>query len=332
MLSRFLLTALALAPLSPAPGLPTSADTRLEGEALAAAIEELATLVSERYVFPEDGARIAARLRERLWEGAYEDVALEALCRRLTGDLQSVNGDRHLNAYPLPADAGERPDPETLRLRQAEQARQGNHGFERVEILPGNVGLLVLNGFADAAVAGDTARGAMAFLANVDALVIDLRQNGGGDPSMIQLLCSHFFAERTLLNTFEWRGREGREEYWTTTEVAEKKLVDVPLFVLTSRGTFSAAEEFAYDLRCLERARLFGERSGGGAHPGDVHPVAGVLQVFVPNGRAINPLTGTNWEGVGVEPHVEVPAEKALDAALVEARAAAAKQRESRPR
>jgi hypothetical protein len=307
-------------------------DQRLEGEALEAAVQELAGLVAERYVFPVEGERIAEHLRARLWEGAYEGLALETLCRRLTVDLQSVNGDRHLNAHPTPADGGERPDPAALRLRQAEEARQQNHGFKKVEILPGNVGYLELEGFAPAEVAGETAVGAMSFLANVDALVIDLRRNGGGDPSMIQLLCSYFFAERTLLNTFEWRGREGREEYWTTAEVAGRKLADVPLFVLTSSGTFSAAEEFAYDLRCLERARLVGARTGGGAHPGEFHPVAGVLRVFVPAGRAINPITGTNWEGVGVEPHVDVPAEEALDVALAEARTAAAARRTARTR
>jgi C-terminal processing protease CtpA/Prc len=159
----------------------------------------------------------------------------------------------------------------------------------------------------------------MAFLANVDALVVDLRRNGGGDPSMIQFLPSYFFAERTHLNSFEWRGREGLEEFWTFEDVPGKRLVDVPIFVLTSSSTFSAAEEFTYNLKNLERATIVGATTGGGAHPGDSHAIAGLLSVFIPQGRAINPITKTNWEGTGVEPHLEVPAEQALDAARREA-------------
>ena len=106
-----------------------------------------------------------------------------------------------------------------------------------------------------------------------------------------------------------------------------KRLTDVPLYVLTSGRTFSAAEEFSYDLKCLKRATLVGERTGGGAHPGDVHEIEGLLGVFIPDGRAINPVTGTNWEGVGVEPDLAVAAPQALDAALREAHKAAAGRR-----
>jgi C-terminal processing protease CtpA/Prc len=135
-------------------------------------------------------------------------------------------------------------------------------------MLDDGIGYLALRQFAPAEVAGDTAVAAMGFFANADALIVDLRQNGGGEPGMIQLLCSYFFAERTHLNSFERRGVTQLEEYWTLPHVPGKRLVDVPIFVLTSGSTFSAAEEFTYDLKCLKRATIVGERTGGGANPG----------------------------------------------------------------
>lgn len=329
-------------PLLLAALLPTSAlvqTTRLEGPALEAAIEELAKLVDENYVFPEHGRAMAERLRAQLWDGAYEVNDLGTLAARLTTDLRSINNDRHLAVSVLPARAAAAPDPAQRQREREEEARRTNHGFRKLEILDGNVGYLALDGFADAGpagtptAAGETAIAAMGYFANAEALIIDLRANGGGHPSMIQLLCSYFFAERTLLNTFEWRGRAEREEYWTTAEVPGKKRVDLPLFVLTSSSTFSAAEEFSYDLKCLKRATLVGARTGGGAHPGDFRAFGGVLSVFLPNGRAINPITQTNWEGTGVEPDVAVPAEQALERALALAReAVASRRRASAPR
>jgi C-terminal processing protease CtpA/Prc len=239
-----------------------------------------------------------------------------------------VNSDRHLSvsvARPRGAEAA--PDPAQEERAYRQDLRRRNYGFRKVEILDGNVGYLELDGFIPLELGRETAAGAMAFLANVDALIVDLRGNGGGEPSMIQFLCSYFFAERTHLNDFEWRGRDGLEEYWTFDDVPGKRLVDVPLFVLTSSRTFSAAEEFTYDLKNLQRASIVGETTGGGAHPGDTHAIGGLLHAFIPQGRAINPITRTNWEGTGVEPHVKVPAAQALDAARREAVEAIAERR-----
>lgn len=307
-------------------------EPRLEGPELETLVEGVATELEQHYIFPDVAKEVAEHLRQRLFDGAYEGLDLATLAGRISTDLKKVNGDGHLNAWPLPQESERRaaPTPEQREREEREQARRSNYGFKKLEILDGNVGYLELTGFAPAEIAGETAVAAMAFFANVDALVIDLRQNGGGDPSMLQLLCSYFFAERTLLNRFERRGVAQLEEYWTLPHVPGKKLVDVPIFLVTSSRTFSCAEEFSYDLQNLERARLFGETTGGGAHPGSTHEIAGKLLVFIPDGRALNPITGTNWEKVGVKPHVAVEASKALEKALEEARAAA-QARRSKP-
>lgn len=303
------------------------------GELDAARLEGLVSGIGKQletsYIFPEVGTQLAQHLKQRLWDGAYENLELAALAARIGADMKSVNGDKHLNVFALPQGKAElqAPSPAERERARSEAARRTNHGFKKLEILDGNVGYLELTGFAPAEIAGETAVAAMGYFANVDALVIDLRANGGGDPSMIQLLCSYFFAERTLLNTFERRGVAQLEEYWTLPHVPGKKLLDVPLFVLTSARTFSAAEEFSYDLKNLKRATLVGERTGGGANPGSVHEIDGLLGVFIPDGRAVNPITGTNWEGVGVEPDVAVQASEALDTALRAARTAAEARR-----
>jgi hypothetical protein len=329
MLSAFLLL-LASIPCAPAAPIAQreQAMVELEPEKLEGLVEALATKIEDLYVFPDVAHQIGAKLRERLYAGAYEGVGLETLTVRLTTDLRSVNNDKHLGVSPLRPRQQERaPDPAQQDREFRAEMRRSNYGFQKVEILDGNIGYLELSGFASLELGRDTAAGAMAFLANVDALIFDLRRNGGGDPTMIQFLTTYLLAERTHLNSFEWRGRDGLEEFWTFDEVPGKRLVDVPVFVLTSSSTFSAAEEFTYNLRNLERATIVGATTGGGAHPGGGHEIAGLIGVFIPQGRAINPITKTNWEGVGVEPHVKVPAEQALDAAKREAARAIAERR-----
>ncbi|HEX2162516.1 MAG TPA: S41 family peptidase, partial [Thermoanaerobaculia bacterium] len=132
----------------------------------------------------------------------------------------------------------------------------------------------------------------------------------------IQLLSSYLFAEPTHLNSFYIRRGDRTEQFWTQAHVDGRRMAEVPVYVLTSRRTFSAAEEFTYNLRNLERATIVGETTGGGAHPVEAHAIEGYpVRAMVPFGRAINPVTGTNWEGTGVAPHVEVPADQALDRA-----------------
>jgi tetratricopeptide (TPR) repeat protein len=234
-----------------------------------------------------------------------------------------------MRVRPVPADepAG---DPAAAMAAARRRMRAENYGFVRVEVLEGNVGYLDFRFFAPVEEARETAAAAMRLLANVDALVFDLRQNGGGSPDMVQFLCSYLFDERTHLNSLYWREGDRTEAFWTLDDLPGPRLADVPVFVLTAERTFSGAEEFAYNLRTRERATLVGETTGGGANPGGFMPVSDRLGIFVPTGRAVNPVTGTNWEGTGVEPHVAVPAEEAYDRGLALAREAAEAYRAER--
>jgi C-terminal processing protease CtpA/Prc len=187
-------------------------------------------------------------------------------------------------------------------------------------LLEGNVGYVDLRGFHEASGGGATAVAAMNFLAYADAIIFDLRQNGGGSPSMIQLITSYLLDEPTHLNSFYIRKDDTTKQFWTQAWVDGPKMSDALVYVLTSSSTFSGAEEFTYNLKNLKRGTIIGETTGGGAHPVDGRIFANLnVGMSLPFGRAVNPITGTNWEGTGVAPDIEVPQEKALDVAHLEA-------------
>ena len=170
--------------------------------------------------------------------------------------------------------------------------------------------------FAESANAFRTASAAMNFLSNTDALLIDLRENGGGSPLMIQMISSYLFESyEEHLNSFFYRPADETRQFWTLPYVPGKKIPDIPVFVLTSNRTFSAAEEFTYNLKNMERATIVGDTTGGGAHPIDRIELNNNFGVSIPIGRAVNPITNTNWEGTGIEPHVVCDIAKAKDVA-----------------
>jgi hypothetical protein len=311
---------LAVLPASGAPPEPPAVDAADRQAIVDGVIEGM----TEIYVFPDVAERMAEHLRGRLADGAYDELdEMIAFTDALTEDLQSISHDKHLRVRWDPADpGGARPSDEERQARFAERLRRDNYCFHELRRLDGNVGYLRLDCFASVETgrAGATAVAAMSFLAGSDGLIIDLRGNGGGSPSMIQLLSSYLFDEPTHLNSFYIRKSDETRQFWTQGHVQGPRMTDVPVWVLTSGRTFSAAEEFTYNLKHLERATIVGETTGGGAHPVETYPIEGrQAMLIVPFGRAVNPVTGTNWEGAGVAPHREVPADAALAAAHAEA-------------
>jgi retinol-binding protein 3 len=295
-------------------------DLTITAEQRAEVIDGALKKLTDHYVYPEKAKEMVTAIRDRQEKKEYDTItSARLLTEKLTDHLQGVSHDKHLRVFfthdPLPKP--QKPSPEERERRRA-MAGKMNYGFEKVVRLDGNIGLLELRGFMDPEVGGETAAAAMTFLANTDALIIDLRQNGGGTPAMVALLCSYLFAgERKHLNDLAWREPAGEriDQWWTLPHVAGKKYGDKDVYILTSKRTFSAAEEFTYNLQALKRATVVGETTGGGAHPGGVQPINDHFAIWLPSGRAINPVTKTNWEGTGVKPDVEVPADQALETA-----------------
>jgi C-terminal processing protease CtpA/Prc len=274
------------------------------------------------YVFPEVAAKMEAAVRKHEADHAYDAItSAKIFADRLTSDLRSVSHDLHLHMVysnaPFNRNVSQEPSPAEIEAMK-KSAKSVNYGFEKLEILEGNVGYLSLRGFMSADLAGDTAAAAMRYLSNTDALIIDLRRNGGGDPEMVQVLCSYLFDQPTHLNDLYFRPDNSTRQYWSLPYVPGPRYVNKPVYVLTSKRTFSGAEEFTYNLKNLKRATIVGETTGGGAHPGGEDVINAHFAVWVPIGRAINPITKINWEGTGVKPDIETPEALALKTAQID--------------
>jgi C-terminal processing protease CtpA/Prc len=240
----------------------------------------------------------------------------DAFAGQLTEDLQAVSHDKHLrvnfNPFKTPPRAEPTPEDET---RFHHQMEHDNCAFDKVEILPNNIGYIKFDGFMDASFCGPTVNAAMGFVAHTDALIFDIRQNGGGQPAMVTLVASYLFERPTHLIDIYNRKEDSTTQNWTLSYLPGPRLTKQPVFVLTSKRTFSGAEEFAFDLKNQKRATIVGETTGGGAHPVSGHPVADYFMVGVPFAKSLDPVTKTNWEGTGVEPDVKVAADDALSTA-----------------
>lgn len=283
-------------------------------------VASAARLLEELYVFPDVGKRMATVLRSAEQRGAYRDITDgQVFALRLHDDLQAVTHDEHLGLHfseqvVLQDDAGQHHESDAA---SRQRVLSSNCGFEKVEHLSPNIGYLKVDEFDDPVTCAPIAAAAMNFLANSDALIIDMRDNHGGRGLSI---IDYLFAKPTHFMDTYMRQAHAIHEGWTSPHVLGKKFVGKPVFVLTSRRTFSAGEAFCYALKTLRRATLIGETTGGGAHPMEVHRIDDHFSISVPVGQSISPITHTDWEGTGVEPDFEVPASEALDEALRRAR------------
>ncbi len=251
--------------------------------------------------------------------------SFDAFAKTLTADLYSVAHDRHIQVFCTGTKSGSygaevSKDAKSDRVRSDGASR--NFGFEKLERLPGNIGYLDFRGFWSGEGATNTAVAAVGFLANADAVIIDLRDNVGGRASMLTFLASYLFprGQRVHLYDIQTRGQEQSEQFWTFEHVPGPSLADRDLYVLTSHRTFSAGEGLAYFLQAQKRAVIVGEMTGGGANPvGAPLTLDEHFAVIIPNARIISPVTKGNWEGTGVKPDIEVSADLALKTAHLSA-------------
>lgn len=312
------------------PDMPASA-AYVDAAERARVLARTAVLLDSFYVFPGSARRMADTIRARQARGAYDaDRAGPLFARHLERDLLAVSHDKHLSmqfsATPLPP-AFQEIDGRPVRTAEDEArertvGERTNCSFARAERLEGNIGYLKVDGFQEPSVCAATAAAAMTFVGGTRALIIDLRENGGGRPPMVSLLASYLFDRRTHLNDLYTRYTNRTEQFFTSDSLAGRRYgAAKPVFVLTSANTFSGGEEFTNDLKELKRATIIGETTGGGAHPVRGRRIDDHFMLAVPFARAINPISHGNWEGAGVTPDVKVPAAEALDTALRMARA-----------
>lgn len=327
---------------------PVASAPSIDGTVQRAVIDSVAVSLEKGYVDADTGRRIAHHLRRRLQDGAYAThTDPVAFAMAVSTDLKAINGDKHLFLMwsggmpatgPVPimrspgggAPGGGAPivAPGPVVPPTGNAERLINHGLRKAEILPGNVGYLLIDEFAGGDGFADAIAGALRFLERTDALIIDVRNNRGGHGEMSHLLFSHFLPA-TPVPTIRVRDRQrGVDEVIRSDSVVPgPRRTDVPLFVLTSRATVSAAEEFAFVLRRLGRATIVGDRTSGAGHMNTLSSVGHGFTVSVSFARVSDPVTGAEWEKVGVQPTLVAAPSAALEVAHAQAMRAIADQR-----
>lgn len=299
---------------APAPPAPPALTAQQRVEVLQALSGKLNT----NYVFPEVATQINQALAAKV-QAYGPSVSAPEFADLMSKDLRALGNDKHFRVFYDPQfreDGSPDAVPTAAQMeRQRAQVAQLGFGIEKLQRLPGNVAYLELRGFGPPDLVGPGYAAAMSLVDGSDALILDLRRNGGGAPASVALLMSHFFAlgDERHLNDIYTRSTGKTQQYWTTASASTR--YTKPVYVLTSARTFSGGEECAYDFQTQKRAVLVGQTTGGGANAGDRFSLGHGLVVNIPTARAINPITQTNWEHVGVKPDIEVPAAQAQQTA-----------------
>jgi hypothetical protein len=296
--------------------------TTMTSDQRAAAVAAIIAAVETRYVFPERVAAIRDRLNEGLSSGRYNAAERGSFAELISADLRASSEDGHVYLLNDPAQyaaaitsEGEVFDNPEFQAIWAAAARRSNNGLTEMRILPGNVRYLRINQFhwvADRT--GQAYDDAMRFLRDGDAVIIDMRGNGGGDHAAVRYLLSHFMKPDQLDITFLEAGEEPVQSR-TLDHLPAGRLTGKPLYVLTSPQVGSAAEAFAYDVQQFHLGTLVGSTTAGAANNNTFVPIAPGFMLSISYGRPVHPVSGTNWEGVGVSPDVAVDPATALDAA-----------------
>ena len=291
-------------------------------------IKELCKKIEEYYVFPEIAEKISHFLLNKLEQGLYNGIIDPVNFERvISNDMVKVSNDLHFYFEYDPSmaqillqkgdDEKEESEDEFLEFKSHLKYEQyKNFHIIKAERLPGNIGYIKLNDFPPAEYAGDAIVGALQFLGNSNAFIFDIRNNGGGYPSMVALIISYFMAPDTKLLTSIYERK--KDEYFqslTLPYLPGKRFPETPIYVLISPRTASGAEEFAYNLKMMKRATLVGETTRGAANPVDIFPILDKFVIWLPIGRPINPISKDNWEGKGVSPHIKISQEDALEKA-----------------
>ncbi|HZG44771.1 MAG TPA: S41 family peptidase [Allosphingosinicella sp.] len=303
-------------------GAPRQASTATAQRAVhaQAVVGEVRKILAERYVLPERRPALDAVLAEGLSSGRYRVTDPRQLATLINADLERVGKDKHLNFDYNPDQAtmmaaGRRETaPDNSGYERMVRGR--NHGIMELKVLPGNVRYMDYRGFdwigPETAAALDTA---MNFLAGGDAVIIDIRRNGGGSPAAVQYITSHFMEAGKPLMTFHMNGEASPDTTATLTELKAPRMIGKPLYVLTSGSSASAAEEFAGHVAGYKLGELVGETTAGAGFRNDLVPIAGQFVLSVSVGRAVLAATGKDWEAVGHAPSMKAPVSNALETA-----------------
>lgn len=282
-------------------------------------LAQIGETISANYIFLDVALRTDSILNLEESINRFSHLTNVEFADNLTNYLREITDDKHFFVKYLTPDNSIKID-----LSEKEQLKEmnllnsyENFGFEEVKRLNGNIGYINFKGFADPKASENTLAAAMNFVANTNALIIDLRQNKGGDGGMLMQFCSYFFKHKIKLCETYYRNTNKNIQNWTEKKVIGTKYLNKPVYILTSHSSFSAAEGLAYFLQAYGIATIVGEKTGGAANPVDQFLIDNTYLLFVPNGKTTATLTKNNWEHIGVLPNQIIQKEKAFTAAYI---------------
>jgi hypothetical protein len=298
----------------------SQSDKEIDGKRAENIIDSISNLLNEYYVFPDVAKKIEVQLKAECSKGNFNNIKSdEELAEKINLEMKSIANDLHLRFWvagssnPFGLNRKKPPDYNYQKINNIQE-----FGFFRTGKVGNDIGYLEIKGFPPLNSSKESIDAVMKCLIDSKVLVIDVRRNGGGIPETIRYICSYFFEKPTHINSIYWRYLDKTDDFITLEEVGGRKMADIPIFVLTSSNTVSGGEEFAYNIQTQKRGVLIGEVTAGGANPCDVLNLD-KFRISIPTGRAINPITKTNWEGTGVKPDYGIDASKALELALEKA-------------
>jgi len=301
---------------------PNQPDLQISSKEKAQLIDTIIKAVRNSYVFPEISLKVEASILKHQRKGDYNKISSsKEFADTISNQLVLISNDQHLrilfsyDTVPQETDK-EPPLPEFIKTFAVEN----NYGFNKTDILEGNIGYMNILGFFPFDEATNKAIASLDYLSNTQALIIDLRENTGGAGALGNFILSYFFDQQPV-NFLDviFRKDHRVEQSWSSFYIPGKRYVSKPVYVLTSSETFSAGEAFAYILQSLKRATIIGEKTGGGANVGDLIRLNDHFVMNLPVGRPVSPITKTNWEAVGVKPDITTSKEKALTTAHISA-------------
>jgi len=298
----------------------SQSDKEIDGKRAENIIDSISVLLNQYYVFPDVAKKIEVQLKAEFSKGYFNNIKSdEELAEKINLEMKSIANDLHLRFWvagssnPFGLNRKKTTDYIYQKVNDIQE-----FGFFRTGKAGNDIGYLEIKGFPPLNSSKESIDTAMKCLTDSRVLIIDVRRNGGGIPETIKYICSYFFEKPTHINSIYWRYLDKTDDFITLEEVGGRKMFDIPIYVLTSSNTVSGGEEFAYNIQTQKRGVLIGEVTAGGANPCDVLNLD-KFRISIPTGRAINPITKTNWEGTGVKPDYEIDASKALELALEKA-------------
>lgn len=265
-------------------------------------LERAAAAIEQGYYPQKEAGQIAESVREWSRRNRYADACGEGqvFAERLNRDLDAYNG--HFYFERIAQEPTAKAEADWLMAWRAE-AVPSNAGVREVRVFEGNVGYIRLSTFYSWDVAKNKLNSAMALVGDTTGLILDLRQNGGGDAETAGRLVRAFLGDDVkAVQRIESR-KGSKDEALPERDLAA---YDGKLVVLVDRRSASASEFLAYSLQAAGRATVVGSRSAGAASLLDEpQPLAHGFQISVPNAWPVNIKTGKNWEGEGVIPDVK---------------------------